>query len=137
MRGATVGGWIGDGLVFISIHAPREGCDEERAPVYGDSRISIHAPREGCDIQAILFRVRLSHFNPHTPRGVRPPLWLCGRPRISIHAPREGCDLFLHNCLRSFCISIHAPREGCDSIWFNRSLGRSIFQSTHPVRGAT
>ena len=37
------------GEVMISIHAPREGCDED---IQSDDlviRISIHAPREGCD----------------------------------------------------------------------------------------
>ena len=34
-------------------------------------------------------------------------------------------------------ISIHAPREGCDSATRNDSHTVSVFQSTHPVRGAT
>ena len=36
--------------VPISIHAPREGCDNDVAANYFDRIIiSIHAPREGCD----------------------------------------------------------------------------------------
>ena len=56
---------------------------------------------------------------------------------ISIHAPLAGCD-FRRACKNDWwCISIHAPLAGCD---WNR--GRScpqgrIFQSTHPLRGAT
>ena len=34
-------------------------------------------------------------------------------------------------------ISIHAPREGCDIILPLLFLAVVIFQSTHPVRGAT
>ena len=33
----------------ISIHAPREGCDQDIHPLLRDMYISIHAPREGCD----------------------------------------------------------------------------------------
>ena len=57
---------------------------------------------------------------------------------ISIHAPREGCDVLrLYASRRSATISIHAPREGCDHAL--HVLGRlsHLFQSTHPVRGAT
>ena len=55
----------------ISIHAPREGCDQDIHPLLRDMYISIHAPREGCD-QDIHPRLRDMY--------------------ISIHAPREGCD---------------------------------------------
>ena len=56
------------------------------------------------------------HFNPRTPRGVRP---LASRLDsagcvISIHAPREGCDAFAVTVDSLQTISIHAPREGCD-----------------------
>ena len=58
-----------------------------------------------------------TYFNPRTPCGVRlpdeiPP-WLYAE--ISIHAPHAGCDKLL----------ICAGREF------------SVFQSTHPMRGAT
>ena len=36
-------------FVFISIHAPREGCDSAFDQYDYGNRISIHAPREGCD----------------------------------------------------------------------------------------
>ena len=38
---------------------------------------------------------------------------------------------------RDLAISIHAPREGCDHIQKLLAHGRSLFQSTHPARGAT
>ena len=81
------------------------------------------------------------------------------RPHISIHAPRAGCDVVGGSCHAQGRISIHAPRAGCDFceifkncqiIHFNPRtpcgvrpyLARPcilefLFQSTHPVRGAT
>ena len=80
-------------------------------------QISIHAPRTGCDMS-------------------RSPN--CRNPDISIHAPRAGCDKideYICQLLRK--ISIHAPRAGCD-IMRRTTFGFSkLFQSTHPVRGAT
>ena len=36
--------------IFVSIHAPREGCDSSSQAFSGcKSIVSIHAPREGCD----------------------------------------------------------------------------------------
>ena len=71
VRGAT-DAVVGTGVVIhISIHAPREGCDQFRTEGSQQRGISIHAPREGCD------------------EGARPQ---CLSDGISIHAPREGCD---------------------------------------------
>ena len=36
---------------FVSIHAPREGCDETFSLRYAVCGVSIHAPREGCDLK--------------------------------------------------------------------------------------
>ena len=36
-------------LAYISIHAPREGCDVVVLYMPSAAAISIHAPREGCD----------------------------------------------------------------------------------------
>ena len=36
-----------------------------------------------------------------------------------------------------FVISIHAPRAGCDTLLLSMESLLTIFQSTHPVRGAT
>ena len=105
-------------LLFISIHAPREGSD--RAVGYdfdGISAISIHAPREGSDRQ---FRVGVAssvNFNPRSPRGERrllskQPLIIL---TISIHAPREGSDYYTARYRGFRGISIHAPREGSDA----------------------
>ena len=101
----------------ISIHAPREGCDLDGNGEPVRRVISIHAPREGCD-----FADGTSTNND---------------TQISIHAPREGCDDHRVVKLRDREISIHAPREGCDIINTVNQMITAIFQSTHPVRGAT
>ena len=56
---------------------------------------------------------------------------------ISIHAPLAGCDLHLAVWHHKDGISIHAPLAGCD-LWLNFGLCiNCLFQSTHPLRGAT
>ena len=56
--------------------------------------VSIHAPREGCDSTDKTNYTAYASFNSRTPGGVR----LDGdtdtmpSPAVSIHAPREGCD---------------------------------------------
>ena len=102
--------------------------------------ISIHAPREGSDACEFLSGFKIPHFNPRSPRGERrlailnwsapkefqstlPARGAIGvipliivRPRISIHAPREGSDDKSRDKIRGLSISIHAPREGSDVI---------------------
>ena len=59
-------------MLSISIHAPREGGDVQKAMEQYKEWISIHAPREGGDKGFFLpFPIQLM---------------------ISIHAPREGGD---------------------------------------------
>ena len=58
-----------------------------------------------------------NNFNPRTPCGVRP--WAVSGLTTNI------------------LISIHAPRVGCDQEQLYRVLRAILFQSTHPVWGAT
>ena len=58
--------------LFVSIHAPRVGCDAARGSLDFFFMVSIHAPRVGCDLS--------------------PQEWL-ERKLVSIHAPRVGCDV--------------------------------------------
>ena len=58
-------------MAGISIHAPREGCDQAKVDTDLTAYISIHAPREGCDISAPYLSTSSMDFNPRTPRGVR------------------------------------------------------------------
>ena len=139
VRGATgVRVTVGKSLA-ISIHTPRAGCDAVSVGRATRQNISIHAPRAGCDRERICIIMALT---------------------ISIHAPRAGCDpLTPQRGRRAPKISIHAPRAGCDAAhnkrggdarYFNprtpcgvrlrflfKGTMTCIFQSTHPVRGAT
>ena len=70
--GATVAFDLGEVLaVFISIHAPRMGSDNDNNVLTPDFKISIHAPRMGSD---------------------RTRRWPLHGSAISIHAPRMGSD---------------------------------------------
>ena len=55
---------------------------------------------------------------------------------ISIHAPLAGCDSAHPSQGRQSEISIHAPLAGCDTR-VKSTRSSSLFQSTHPLRGAT
>ena len=93
-RGATVDGQAAERTEEISIHAPREGSDQEREPRKKRLRnfnprsprgerldfdeltqflweISIHAPREGSDVGSVIIVIVTQHFNPRSPRGER------------------------------------------------------------------
>ena len=102
-------------------------------------RISIHAPRVGCDELPGHVARGGNHFNPRTPCGVR-------RRPLDVHQlrcdfnPRTPCGVRLlpsPSPRQLQEISIHAPRVGCD--WFAqfRAIAGGLFQSTHPVWGAT
>ena len=124
----------------ISIHAPRVGCDTLSSTTASGVMISIHAPRVGCDQHRAGCLPAHHNFNPRTPCGVRLHQ---GHQRfdqegISIHAPRVGCDLArVTRTSETVAISIHAPRVGCDGGLRRRGRRLWIFQSTHPVWGAT
>ena len=71
-RGATVGRLLRELVPVISIHAPREGCDQRR-PLhpFGDADFNPRTPR-GVRPTSLPPRCkRQNHFNPRTPRGVR------------------------------------------------------------------
>ena len=143
---------------------PRTPCGVRRAgrPRWQvQAHISIHAPRAGCDLTQSHHQHRHRHFNPRTPCGVRPSVRTrCSRcRRISIHAPRAGCDNRMMLCGSSW-LNFN-PRTPCGvrplrfaaagtTLYFNPRtpcgvrlntsttvVDGEIFQSTHPVRGAT
>ena len=101
--------------------------------------ISIHAPLAGCDFSAHAQISTIVNFNPRTPCGVRQT----GCPvtpapeTISIHAPLAGCDSAAAFSAAAFSISIHAPLAGCDQKYVKLGGNGEVFQSTHPLRGAT
>ena len=109
---------VSDAVIdFVSIHAPRAGCDGRNAgvtesalpfqfthPVRGATPIepgierlfsvSIHAPRAGCDLSTSETVICLISFQfTHPVRGATLNFWHLSRDiTVSIHAPRAGCD---------------------------------------------
>ena len=79
--------------------------------------ISIHAPLAGCDPDVITATTTVA---------------------ISIHAPLAGCDAGIEKADDMVMyISIHAPLAGCDIFKRGQRITQVVFQSTHPLRGAT
>ena len=126
---------------IISIHAPLAGCDiiisTHRA---AGGRISIHAPLAGCDFLPSYGIVAAKYFNPRTPCGVRQiHTGPCGLQAKNFN-PRTPCGVrrthlpYIPHIVR---ISIHAPLAGCDSPLGIVCPCGIVFQSTHPLRGAT
>ena len=101
--------------------------------------ISIHAPRMGCDMPPCFTCPKVVNFNPRTPYGMRHMKIL----PISLHSyfnPRTPYGMRLKGSLHAYFlidISIHAPRMGCDRISISALSLLTSFQSTHPVWDAT
>ena len=148
----------------VSIHAPREGCDNILCfRLQQVSTFQFTHPGRGATPTSTSIAALSPRFNSRTPGGVRR---ICKGLRlrlalVSIHAPREGCDLtsnsrpascpdwfqFTHPGrgatadlgvdVAGITVSIHAPREGCDDGSVNLETSEAGFQFTHPGRGAT
>ena len=162
VRGATLDKKIRDGLVNISIHAPRAGSDlvdgmpvldcsnfNPRSPCgerhgggtcsHGSGTISIHAPRAGSDGIRTTVNIIIQYFNPRSPCGERLTnldFAIYSRD-ISIHAPRAGSDGWRRARLNKN-IDFN-PRSPCGErrLCFWIAVTSYAFQSTLPVRGAT
>ena len=141
MWGATAG-WYHDIAEYGDFN-PRTPCGVRRLyfRAFPPSKgISIHAPRVGCDFSGRDDAIHVFYFNPRTPCGVRH--YICviglGSCHISIHAPRVGCDLKRGGFVGLLCLfqSTHPVwgATGKKGYWASRNLQ---FQSTHPVWGAT
>ena len=103
-------------------------------------RFQFTHPGRGATAVRLSVTAFCSCFNSRTPGGVR--LYrlrrVGGVAYVSIHAPREGCDCFIGSCCAgSAYVSIHAPREGCDWRAQEHRRWSTMFQFTHPGRGAT
>ena len=116
MRGATGICRILGVDYYISIHAPHAGCDKLDAAILADNWISIHAPHAGCDLI---------------------PSIMADKIDISIHAPHAVCDRIVDKNRRPD--GNFNPRTPCGvRLTGSQKLHlRGIFQSTHPMRGAT
>ena len=129
--------WIAE--VSVSIHAPREGCDQDTPktsrknntfqfthPGRGATRrvlplphatmVSIHAPREGCDLMHAETTITDDSFNSRTPGGVRPRAATPPAPICGFNSRTPG------GVRRSPASSVAVT---------------PTFQFTHPGRGAT
>ena len=117
MRGATRGD--GTHQRDAGDFNPRTPCGVRRRKKNIFARLLFQSthPMRGATGPRYLGKHRWSYFNPRTPCGVRRILKCsCGRFRI---------------------ISIHAPHAGCDQTAIEAGLSDLVFQSTHPMRGAT
>ena len=139
MRGATDGGAGGAPSTNISIHAPLAGCDSSSISCrsFFISFQSTH-PLRGATSWARRARGIIGFQSTHPLRGATRQL--CKRvdfSRISIHAPLAGCDT-VKNTVNTTDFNFN-PRTPC-GVRHSRSpqtRNRVIFQSTHPLRGAT
>ncbi len=125
-------------VAVISIHAPLAGCDRAKMDAGQEDDISIHAPLAGCDDR---FRHPLCpqlDFNPRTPCGVRP--WSTAVIRINYYFnPRTPCGVRLPApvwCTPPRVFQSTHPLRGATQIETDKA-NAGKFQSTHPLRGAT
>ena len=126
--------------VVISIHAPLAGCDGEKFLLFLPINISIHAPLAGCDAAARVQKGGRRVFqSTHPLRGATSASCPAGRRRGYFN-PRTPCGVRRAGSrLRTAAapISIHAPLAGCDAKSSESTMRTMLFQSTHPLRGAT
>ena len=119
---------------------PGRGATEACVLKAIDDDVSIHAPREGCDTLLLTPRLLSCRFQfTHPGRGAT--RWTTKRRRLATcfnSRTPGGVRLlpFMRDELKA-AVSIHAPREGCDQIVVTPNLNHSLFQFTHPGRGAT
>ena len=79
----------------ISIHAPREGCDDfSTAPWTLNLLFQSTHPVRGATIEAASSLNEVQFQSTHPVRGATLTITVSAmRLAISIHAPREGCDM--------------------------------------------
>ena len=78
----------------ISIHAPREGGDQQNTHSQQQDRLFQSTPPARGATQALIGAVPAGFISIHAPRegGDSYPVEIDPRTEISIHAPREGGD---------------------------------------------
>ena len=118
LRGATCRRYHWPRTRRISIHAPLAGCDSWEDIMERMGYISIHAPLAGCDRLADCAMLgTTAYFNPRTPCGVRRCCASARDTKCCNFNPRTPCGV------RQQLVMIVRARP--------------LFQSTHPLRGAT
>ena len=162
-RGATFIGLLFAHIYTISIHAPREGCDDpDFVYTIGETVISIHAPREGCDskingVSATTVKFQSTHPARGATRGCYCHAWVAGvfqsthpargaTPRKNgifglprYFNPRTPRGVRQAGCVFTFPCAYFNPRtpRGVRHVPRWRDIRTLTFQSTHPARGAT
>ena len=140
-RGVRPGGsQTGTGKHEISIHAPREGCDQRR-PLhpFGNANFNPRTPR-GVRPRRRLVLTPCANFNPRTPRGVRHSK-TGEAPQLngfqSTH-PARGATARMETALQErLAFQSTHPARGATPAALCASVTSRRFQSTHPARGAT
>ena len=101
---------------FQSTH-PLRGATFDHCVIIASVYISIHAPLAGCDNQRHPHAVAVYDFNPRTPCGVRPPAPAVDMSQFVFQSthPLRGATTMLPSSVTGLVISIHAPLAGCDS----------------------
>ena len=147
---------------YVSIHAPRAGCDHQVPKhIQSHQQFQFTHPVRGATIISFQGHPKIGRFNSRTPCGVRlrDRHQIFDRTEFQFTHPVRGATSY--NITRSFCVvfqfthpvrgatlyssvkrlnskvSIHAPRAGCDQLCCHFVALLRWFQFTHPVRGAT
>ncbi len=147
-------------VTFQSTH-PARGATVSTQDLFASLAISIHAPRERCDERQTLRKAGYLYFNPRTPREVR-QIHYCHSVKTksfqSTHPARGATPEFPRRRFPRSNFNPRTPREVRlarlrpfrRSAHFNPRTPREVrqvrssvvsvsvqFQSTHPARGAT
>ena len=141
MRGTTSDCRINRNCRPISIHAPHAGCDLFKIYQCWASSIfqSTHPMRGATVLRAAQTRA-CCYFNPRTPCGVRPEfLFLVGEPSHYFN-PRTPCGVRHEtdvDALAELIFQSTHPMRGATFLNTLKLITSLLFQSTHPMRGAT
>ena len=132
-------------MIFQSTH-PSRGATKLKRNGKLPITISIHAPLAGCDNQPLSNSPSTIHFNPRTPRGVRPGRRNRRSPIFRFQSTHPSRGATFAYCFDAFGldISIHAPLAGCDNdfepYWilykdFNPRTPRGVRQADTQLNG--
>ena len=139
LRGATLRQLRFLPRVPISIHAPLAGCDRPQLDDSDDQ--NDFNPRTHCGVRLMKMMPSagiIANFNPRTHCGVRLPDRSFLRI-LSYFNPRTHCGVRLPRSARAGGLRYFNPRTHCGvrPRTSTRSTKTNLFQSTHPLRGAT
>ena len=139
LRGATKAVALEDAPIDISIHAPLAGCDKGADVTKLQTALfqSTH-PLRGATLYCDHPPLGALFQSTHPLRGATFPCRSsCKYKTISIHAPLAGCDG--RDAQRVIYRINFNPRTPCGVRPRHRVAGtrHQLFQSTHPLRGAT